>query len=409
MDYKVDIVFKREYTRLIALLIKKFGYQHLTLIEDAVQEAFLKAVKIWPIKKPEKPAAWIMRVANNYVLDQLKKASYQYTKALSDNDDIAIEQATLPNEKTIVDSQLSMIFACCHPEISRVNQLLLSLKYLCGFGNLQIARALLKTPVAIEKALNRAKQKFKEKIDNFDIPNLDELPNRLDSVLKVIYLQFNEGYKLSVGNQLINKDLCWDAIKLAELVANHKGFDRPEVNALLAIMYFHASRFDTRLDDENCLVTLEFQDRSKWNHTMIMQGNIYLGRASRGDVVSKYHLEAIIASYHATAPSYAATNWKGIYHIYGTLLSLGFNSIYFLNQLIAFSQFNNVDATLALINANVDKVPDNHIIHVLIGNLYEKAKQPLAAKDAYDVALKKVQNALEEQFIQQKINDLSNA
>ncbi len=407
MDYTVDIVFKKEYTRLIALLIRKYGHQNLSLIEDAVQESFLKAVKIWPVKKPDNPSAWIMRVAKNHLLDQFKKADFKYKQQLITQDHEETFEVEMVNEQTIIDSQLRMIFACCHPKISRVNQLLLSLKFLCGFGNNQIARALLKTPVAIEKAINRAKQKFKTEIGSFEIPDIEELKGRLTSVLKVIYLQFNEGYKLSSGDSLINKDLCLDAIKLAEFMAGHKVFNLPEVNALLAIMYFHASRFDARLNENNELVTLEFQNRSKWNQHLILQGNIYLGRASRGDTVSKYHLEAIIASYHATAPKYSLTNWQAIYNIYEALLEINFNKIYYLNQLIAYSQFNSIESTLSLVHNHIEKLPDNHILFVFIGNLKQKSGKPNEARQAYSTALEKVTNELEKQFIQKKIDQLN--
>lgn len=406
MDYQIDIVFKKEYARLIAILISKYGNAHINLIEDAVQEAFLKALKIWPVQKPQNPAAWIMRVARNHLLDQFKKADFKFKKKLDGSEKKVGSSLEMPKEQEIVDSQLRMIFACCHPDIKTIDQLLLSLKYLCGFGNAQIARALLKSPVAIEKALNRAKHNFRSKIKDLELPGIDELKERLSGVLKVIYLQFNEGYKVSAGDQLINRDLCWDAIKLAELITTHTPFDQPETNALLALMYFHASRFDTRLDDQNNLITLEFQDRAKWNQNLILQGNIYLGRASTGNTISNYHLEGIIASYHATAKSYEETDWRAIYSIYNSMLKNSFNPVYLLNALIAFGQFNAAEKTLSLVKSNKERLPDNHITYVFIGGLHEKSHNSELAKTAYNKALGKTKNQPERQFILKKLAGL---
>ena len=406
MEYKIDFVFKKEYARLIAILVKRFGSQNIDLIEDSVQEAFFKALKLWPTKKPGNPAAWIMLVAKNHLLDQLKKADNKLKNNLSDVGASQVSAMEMPDESEIVDSQLRMIFACCHPEIKPVDQLILSLKFLCGFGNNQISRALLKNPEAVAKALTRAKQKFRSKVKDFSVPGVEELKPRLTNVLKVIYLQFNEGYKVSQGDQLINKDLCWDAIKLAELINTHRHFNTPETNALLALMYFQASRFHTRLDDNNRLLTLEHQPRSKWNQKLILQGNIYLGRASSGDKVSAYHLEAAIAGYHATAKSFKETNWRAIIDLYDLLLADSRNPVYLLNRIIAFAQINPPEETLAIVRSNQHRLPDNHITKVFVGGLYEKLKKPHLAKESYHLALERTQNELERKFIADKLESL---
>ena len=406
MEYKIDFVFKKEYTRLIAILVKKFGSQHIDLIEDAVQEAFFKAVKLWPTRKPENPSGWIMLVARNHLLDQLKKTSKKLGNKVSEADANQMATDEMPGESEIVDSQLRMIFACCHPEIRQVDQLILSLKFLCGFGNEQISRALLKKTDAVAKALTRAKQKFREKVSDFSVPGIEALKPRLGNVLKVVYLQFNEGYKVSHGDQLINKDLCWDAIKLAELITTHKHFNTPETNALLALMYFQASRFHTRLDNNNRLLTLEQQPRSQWNHKLILQGNIYLGRASVGNKLSTYHLEAAIAGYHATAKSFRETNWGAIVDLYDLLLADSRNPVYLLNRIIAFSQIHSPAEALKMVKTNEKHLPDNHITKVFVGGLYEKLNHPELARHAYHRALEQTQNQLEKQFITNKLESL---
>lgn len=406
MEYKIDFVFKKEYTRLIAILVKRFGSQNIDLIEDAVQEAFFKAVKLWPTKKPDNPSGWIMLVAKNHLLDQLKKTDNKFKNDFSANRINQIAAQEMPAESEIVDSQLRMIFACSHPEIKPVDQLILSLKFLCGFGNGQISRALLKKPDAVAKALTRAKQKFRDKVRDFSVPGIEALKPRLTNVLRVIYLQFNEGYKVSQGDQLINKDLCWDAIKLAELIITHKHFNTPETNALLSLMYFQASRFHTRLDENNRLLTMEQQPRNQWNHKFILQGNIYLGRASVGDKLSHYHLEAAIASYHATAKSFKETNWQAIIQLYDLLLADGHNPVYLLNRLIALAQISPPEETLEIVKANEQYLPDNHITRVFVGGVYQQLNHLKQARESYHLALKKTENQLERQFILDKLESL---
>lgn len=397
----IEIVFKREYTRLIALLVARYGRQHIELVEDAVQEALYKAMKLWPFEQPKNPAAWLMQVANNYMLDQFKRSEYRQRT------DIDLpEQAqtmTLPEESEIRDDQLKMIFACCHPKMSAADQLMLSLRYLCGFGISEIARALVKGNDAVEKALGRAKKKFRDQVGSFELPAEAELPPRLDAVMRVIYLQFNEGYKVSQGDQLINKAICLDAIKLAESLVEVPLFNTPDLNALLALMLFHSSRFETRVDAEGKLITLEHQNRKEWDQLLIRQGWIYFSRSHQGEVISEYHLQAGIAGYHSSAPSFDETPWGHILQAYNNLVALTGSPVHRLNRLVALWKAEGAAEALKQLQEQSSDLPENHIRYVLEGELYRELGVEKEATRAFEAALNKTKNEVEREFIRAKL------
>ena len=403
---EIDIVFKEEYTKLVAIYSNQYGVSNIELIEDAVQDAFYKALKLWPIEVPEKPKAWIRTVSKNSLIDKLRAKKADFLEDVGGTEDLVDTTESTGSELEIKDNKLKMIFACCHPEIKVSDQLLLSLKYLCGFGNRQIARALLKSHSAIEKAVTRARTKFQAAVSDLDIPPIEELQARLEGVVKVIYLQFNEGYKLSEGQELVNKSLCLDAIKLAELIASYSQLAQPKLNALLALMYFQSSRLDSRIDPDGNLLTLEFQDRRRWNHRYILQGDIYLSRAAQGEDVSLYHIEAAIASYHCTALSYAETNWAAIEDLYNFALAKAANPNYELNRLIARSYRLNANEALEQALELRDKLPEHQYTQVFFGDLYEKSGEVDKAGEAYHLALKMTSNELEKGFVKQKIEGL---
>lgn len=404
----VDIVFKEEYTKLVAVYSNQYGLSNLELIEDAIQDAFFKALKLWPVATPDNPKAWIRTVSKNSLIDKLRAKKDDYLEDQKEMDIVSSESDQLPEtEAEIKDDKLKMIFACCHPDIKVGDQLLLSLKYLCGFGNRQIARALLKSNTAIEKAVNRARGKFQSVVGHLNIPAVDDLVERLEAVIKVIYLQFTEGYKLSEGKELVNKALCIDAIKLAELLASYPALEKPQLNAVLALMYFQASRLDSRLDTKGNLLTLEHQDRGQWNYNYILQGNIYLSRAAAGQEVSLYHLEAAIASYHSTAATYKETNWAAIEDLYDLALAKTQNPNYFLNRLIARSYLTSADQALKETLGHEEELPNHHYSFVFLGDLFKRVGKPEEARRAYGKGLLLVSNELEKAFINSKIDQLA--
>ena len=402
MEFNLDIEFKEEFSKQVALFAHRFGADKMELIEDAIQEAFYKALKIWPTKPPENPKGWIYRVARNNLIDKLRQKQHM---SIDDHHyKIAVEDELWDDPQHIRDNQLKMIFACCHPDLKISDQLLLSLKFLCGFGNGHISRALLKSTDAVEKAISRARIKFKKVAINLDIPEVANLKDRIDGVLKVIYLQFNEGYKVSDGAQLTNKGLCIDAIRLAELIATYPDLAVPELYALLALMYFQASRLDTRVDGNGYLLTLDKQDRRNWNYKFILQGNIYLGRAATGPSLTEYHLEATIASYHCAAKTYEETNWQAIVEWYDLAIRNKPSKNYHLNRLIAASQFQ--DSSIIIQQLDEFHLPENHFTYIFIGDLYKGIGDHQKALVNYKKASTFIINQPEKDFIETKISQL---
>src|SRR6516164_4289361 len=311
----VDHLFRHEAGKMIAILIRLFGMKHIDLAEDVVQEAFLKAMQTWAYENiPKHPAGWLMQVAKNKAIDLIrrKQSAIQYSKELSlhlDNQsDENLEDFFLENE--IADSQLRMIFACCHPSLSPDDQLAFTLRTVSGFGAAEIARALITSESVIQKRLYRAKQFLRQKNIQLEIPAGNDLDSRLEIVHTVIYLIFNEGYNSIKTDELIRKDLCAEAMRLCKLLSEHPSGQKPSTFALLSLMCFHASRFDSRLDEENEIILLENQDRSKWDKQLISLGYHYLSLSSEGTDLSIYHIESAIAAEHCLSLSFRETNWR---------------------------------------------------------------------------------------------------
>ncbi|MDH3709375.1 MAG: sigma-70 family RNA polymerase sigma factor [Cyclobacteriaceae bacterium] len=402
MEFQVNVAFKEEYSKLVALFTHRYGYDKIELIEDAIQETFYKAVKLWPHNPPQNPKGWLRTVTRNQLIDKFREKKHVSLEhfevagfAQDDNWD---------DPQEIRDNHLKMIFACCHPKLKSTDQLLLSLKFLCGFGSRQIARALLKSEAAVEKAISRARVKFKSIVVDLQIPQVDQLGTRLDNVLRVIYLQFTEGYKVSEGEHLINRALCMDAIRLAELLTTYPQLNTGKLNALLALMYFQASRLNARVDPQGNLITLDGQDRSKWNIAFILQGSNYLGKALADEKLSHFHIEAAIASVHGTSVSYEETNWQAIINWYDLGLSSGANKHYQLYRLIAFRQIHSPQDTLKEVNA--EQLPENQFTYVFLGDLNKDLGEVIQARDYYNQAIDFARNQAEKEFIQDKISSL---
>src|SRR5438046_1826553 len=271
-----------------------FGIELLALAEDVVQEALSRALQTWPYRGvPENPSAWIMRASRNLALDVIRREKIFRAKEaeivrLIERDGSGPD-APIFSEHEIADDRLRMMFVCCHPIIPPEAQVALALKTLCGFNVAEISRAFLTTEAAIAKRLTRAKQKVQEAHVPFEIPTGGELTRRLDSVLQSLYLLFNEGYKASRGEKLVRGELCEEAIRLTELLAQHPTGNHPKTPALLALMLFNAARLAAREDDRANLLRLEEQDRTRWDQAMIERGMSHLRESAAGGVVSEFH------------------------------------------------------------------------------------------------------------------------
>jgi RNA polymerase sigma-70 factor (ECF subfamily) len=337
-----DQLFRYESGKLVSVLTRILGTQNLQLSEDVVQEVFISALQTWRIKGvPDNPAAWLFRSAKNKAIDMIRKNKFSVHMDLNDSERELFKSeytlATLINtmwmDKPIEDDLLKMMFACCHEEINIENQITLILKTLCGFTTTEIAKAFLTSEDAISKRLYRTKDFFREKKIRPEFPSSDQLKNKTDAVLKSIYLIFNEGYNSTNSDELIRKDLLEQAMYLCRLLCDNPNTKMPEVFAAMALMCFHASRIESRINIGGEIILLAQQDRGKWNPALIKEGNEYMNKAAFGDTITTYHLEAAIAYEHCIAPSFEQTNWHQILAYYDLLINLHPTALGILNRL----------------------------------------------------------------------------
>jgi RNA polymerase sigma factor (sigma-70 family) len=352
----VDHLFRREAGKMVAALTRAFGFDHLQVAEDAMQDALLTAMRSWGLGGvPRNPSAWLMRVAKNRALDILRRETNfrskekELTAFFEQHPESAEDSVRFDWE--IRDDQLRLIFGCCHPELSREAQVALTLKTLCGFGEREIASAFLTSPAAIAKRLVRARQRIREAPITLDIPAGPKLEGRLDAVLQTLYLLFNEGYKASHGDDLVRAELCDEAIRLAEILVEHPVGNRPKTHALLALMLMDAARLSARADSEGNLLLLAEQDRSLWNRPVIARGMAHLNQSAAGKEISEFHLQAGIASCHCAASAYEETDWRRILLLYDMLAEIDRSPVVALNRAVVISNVHGPQVALDAIAA----------------------------------------------------------
>src|SRR5213594_318655 len=401
----VEHLFRHEAGKMVAALTRIFGIERLNLAEDVVQEALSRALQTWPYRGiPENPSAWIMRASRNLAVDVIRREkSFREKEAeiarLIDLDGAASDAAIF-SEHEIADDRLRMMFVSCHPLIPAEAQVALALKTLCGFSVAEISHAFLTTEAAIAKRLTRAKQKIQEAHVPFEIPAGDELARRLDSVLQSVYLLFNEGYKASSGEKLVRGELCEEAIRLTELLAQHPAGNHPETHALLALMLFNTARLAAREDDRGNLLRLEEQDRTRWDQAMSARGMSHLRESAAGGVVSEYHLQAGIAACHATAKDYQSTDWARILSLYDRLMEFDDSPVVALNRAVAVANVHGAKTGLEAVRAIRDgkKLDSYYLFHAVIGELEMRLNNREAAaqefRRAFELADTKPERAL---------------
>ena len=308
-------------------------------------------------------------------------------------------------EKEIQDDQLRMMFSCCLPELATDVQITLILKSLCGFSVGEIARALLVSQDSIEKRLSRAKKVFQDKGQLAAVEESSEMEARLEAIDDSIYLLFNEGYHGSQSELMIREELCYEALRLALLLADHPVGQKPLTYALIALMCFHAARLSSRVDDEGCLILLEIQDRSLWNRELISQGFQYLAKAAAGNQLSEYHLEAYLASLHCMAPSYRETDWPQILNVYDQLYRLKPTPIVALNRAIAMVQVKGPQAGLDELDALKDepKLEKYPFYPAARGEFYSLAGRHDEARECFKKALSLARSPAEVRFFEMKL------
>ena len=401
-------LFQQEFSKMVAVISRQFGLQHIEIAEDIVSETFLKATETWGIKGiPKNPTAWLYTVAK-------QKTLYHFRRNKIFKDKIVPElktaqtankenlQVNFSNEN-IKDSQLQMMFAVCNPLIASEAQIGLALRILCGFGIDEIAEAFLTNKETINKRLFRAKEKLRTEMVKMEMPGDSEIINRLDNVLHIIYLLFSEGYYSKTQNQILQKDLCLEALRLGAVLTEYERTNLPKTNALIALMCFHASRFSARQTNENSLVLYDQQDPGLWDEGLINQGMHFLDLSARGDEVSSYHLEARIASWHCIKED-TKEKWENILQLYNQLLMINYSPGVALNRTYALYKANGQLATL--IEAEKLKLEDNHFYFLLLGELYKNMDNK-KAKSNFQKAYSLAKTQTEKQVIQDKINGLT--
>jgi RNA polymerase sigma-70 factor (ECF subfamily) len=375
----VEHFFRHEAGRLVAVLTRIFGWRNFDLVEDMVQATLVDALQSWRVRgAPANPAGWVHRIAKNKILDALRreKTGQRVLDSWAESRPMHTEGLDeLFFETEIEDSQLRLMFACCHPRLPRENQLALTLKTLCGFGISEIASALLVGEETIKKRLQRATRDLVDQQIALETPAAAELESRLDAVHQVLYLLFNEGYSASGGETALRTDLCEEAARLCHLLCGQARFDTPATHALMALMLFHAARLEARLDQHGGLLLLEEQDRSRWDPGLICRAEQYLDRAAQGNRVTPFHLEAGIAYEHCRAPSYAETDWPAILRLYDALLTWQRSPVYLLNRAIVVAQIEGPAAGIrALEEAGRDgALARYHFLEATLGELYRRA------------------------------------
>ncbi|MBV6645805.1 MAG: sigma-70 family RNA polymerase sigma factor [Cyclobacteriaceae bacterium] len=370
----ISHLFRQEYGKIVAYLTSLFGLHQLQSMEDITQETLLDAYRNWSYRGiPEAPDKWLFKVAKNKAINFYKREK----RRAEIHDHVAhnlltIRESEVYLSEEVSDSMLRMMFACMSPKFSDINKILLVLNTLCGFNRKEIAQALLMEEEAVKKRLFRAKRDIREQSISLAVPVGDELEHRLQGVLSCLYLLFNEGYNSSNADELIRKDICLEAIRLCKLLVIQ--FEEETTSkALLSLMCFHAARFQSRIDDKGAIILIGNQDRKKWDQELIALGTYYLSKASHGDDLSSFHLEAAIAAEHCKARSFEETDWQLILRYYHHLSHLKPSPVIALNIALVTSQLGEVAEAVSQLKVLAEahkSLKNYYLLHASLGELY---------------------------------------
>ncbi len=407
----VDHLFRHQYGKMVSTLVRLFGFSHLEIIEDAVQDTFIKAMQYWRNELPDNPEGWLTQAAKNRAIDLLRKIKNEGNRLEQIETNISIdsiEEVFL--EHQIEDNQLRMIFTACHPQLNPKDQIAFALKTISGFSDKEIATALLLKHETVKKRLTRARKTIQNKGISFSIPHKRDMGKRIGLVHEVLYLIFNEGFHSIKTDAIVRKELCGEAIRLASLLLKKEHLRTGEGYALFGLFCFHAARLDSKLSDHETLLDLKNQDRTKWHIPLIQLGNDAMNQSMKYNVISTFHIEAAIAAEHLNAPSFEATNWEKILGYHKMLHEKNPSDYSIMNIAVVLLQLHQLEESFSLLQQiHPNKLEKrSYLYYGIIAEYYILKGNKKEAIKNLDIALEKVSNLFEKKYLEQKKDVINN-